>query len=354
MEWTAMKRNYTLSLWTIFGAVALIGALSAHAEADVNKLTKEIELRGIVGLAALIEAGKPEVPHIESGDSPASEPSALLFGRELLQAINGALQKGERSTVDEITSLLEISEWLKDEPAYGNLVIAHRALDVAGALTLKALGSDASPSDEVIVLASRVAKTTMEPLYRARVLDEELGTKLLSEQLASVAMDEREQTVRKLWKNLCFLGYSEANPAITRELDQAKQSIVQSLGSHADAFLSLGKTVPQNLLAPKTLQYTSTELLEARNLWFVSMASAPGNLSEIGSVIAYLDTAKKLPETTAGASKQLVEQAFANEWASLDVNGSPTIASRAADVAYRVRSGAPLDRDSTIRATEAP
>jgi len=139
-----MKSNYTLSLWRVIGAVALLGALSAHAAPDVKKLTNEVQSRGIVGLAALINAGKSEVPHIKSGDSSTPEAGALLFGREVLQAINMTLQKGGQSTVDEIASLLAIAAWLKDVPAYGNVVIAHRALDVAGALTLKALGSDAA------------------------------------------------------------------------------------------------------------------------------------------------------------------------------------------------------------------
>lgn len=346
-----MRSHYTCIRWTTVAFISLIGVLSVRAESQMETATKTLRSDGIIGVASLIEKGSVHVPRIGSGDSSQSDQIALAFGRELLRQINATMEAG-LTNPDIIDSLLVIGQWLKGEAGYGNLIISHRAFDVAGGLTLKTLGLETAPSKQVLDLAKRVAETTMEPSFRARVLDTELGTNLFSEQLAAVGPDDREQAIRKRWKNLCFLGYSEANPAITRDLGQAKESILESLGSKADAFVSLGKAAPKNLLAPQTLQYTSTELLEARNLWFVSMASAPGNLRDLASVLEYLNSAKKLPQTTADASKEVVEKAFSNQWASLDIKGNPAIANRVANIAYRIRSGVPLDRDSSISASE--
>jgi hypothetical protein len=318
----------------------------------METLTKTLKSDGINGVASLIEKGNLQVPRIGSGDHSQSDQIALALGRELLQQINATMGAG-RTNPEMIESLLVIGQWLKGEAGYGNVIISHRAFDVAGGLTLKTFGLETAPSKQVLDLAKRVAETTMEPSFRARVLDAELKTNLFSEQLATVGPDNREQAIRKRWKNLCFLGYSEANPEITGDLGQAKESILKSLGNQADAFISLGKAAPKNLLAPQTLQYTSTELLEARNLWFVSMASAPGNLRDLASVLEYLSAAKQLPQTTADASKEVVEKAFSNQWASLDIKGDPAIANRVANIAYRIRSGVPLDRDSSISASEA-
>lgn len=346
-----MKSHYTCIRWTAVALIALLGVLTVRAESEMETVTKTLKSDGILGLASLIEKDSIQAPRIGSGDSFQPDQTALAFGRDLLRQINVTME-ARGTNPDVIVSLLVIGQWLKGEAGYGNLIISHRAFDVAGGLALKTLGLETAPSKQVLDLAKRVAESTMEPSFRARVLDKELGTNLFSEQLAAVGPDDREQAIRKRWKNLCFLGYSEANPAITRDLGQAKESIVESLGEQADAFISLGKTAPKSLLAPQTLQYTSTELLEARNLWFVSMASAPGNLRDIASVLEYLSAAKQLPPTTADASKEVVEKAFASQWATLDIKGNPAIANRVANIAYRIRSGVPLDRDSSISASE--
>jgi hypothetical protein len=349
-----MKTNYSLIYFALPALVVLFGAHPVRAESDINGLSNVLKSSGASGLTSLIEAGGLGVPRIPSGDNSESAQTELLFGRSLLRYINLIAAKEGGNTLETIANLLVIGEWIKGDAAYGNLVIGHRALDVAGALTLKTIGAEATASEEVIALAKRVAETTIEPSYRAQVLDKELNTQIFSKQIASMGMNHREQVIRKLWKNFCFLGYFETNPANIPDLDKAKQSILQSLGDQADAFVYLGRTVSQRVLAPQTLQFTSTELLEARNLWFVSMASAPGNIGDIASVVEYLNTAKKLPKTEVGDSREAIEKAFTNHWNSFDAGGNPTIARRVASIAYRARSGAPLDRDSSITEHKIP
>ena len=349
-----MKSQHIDRHWIILAFAAILGVLPVRAQSDIEKLTKSLSNKGISGVATLVETGSLQIPHVGSGDNPESDQDALTFGRELLRRINAITKSSGSNQIDIITSLLAVGQWIEGEDAYGNLIISHRAFDVAGALTLKNLCSETVPSEKFVILARQAAETTIEPSYRARVLDAELGTRLFSEQLAAPETGDSEQEIRKLWKNLCFLGYSEANPEITRDLDQVKQVVLQRLGKQSNAIMSLGKTVPQGLLVPQTLQYTSTELLETRNLWFVSMASAPGNLRDVASVLEYLNVAKQLPRTTVNASKEAVEQAFSNLWSSFDLGENLTIANHVGNVAYRVRSGAPLDRDSIIAPPETP
>jgi len=348
-----MRSHYTCIHWTMVVFISLLGVLSVRAESDMNTVTKTLKSDGIAGVASLIEKGNIHVPRIGSGDNLQSDQSTLAFGRELLRQINATME-GEATNLDKIESLLVIGQWIKGEAAYGNLIISHRAFDVAGALTLKSLSLEAVPPKELIDLAKRVADTTMQPAYRARVLDKELGTQLFSEQLAALETEDREQAIRKLWKNLCFLGYSEANPSITRDLGQAKQSIVHSQGKQSEAFMSLGKTVPKNLLAPQTMQFTSTELLEARNLWFVALVSSPENRRSVSFVIDYYGVAKRLPALSSEIAPEDGRRMFAERLTAADPSANPTIAHRAADVIIRVKAGSPIDGDTNVRSNDKP
>ncbi len=348
-----MKTHYTLKHWTIVVLVSLLGVLSVRAESDIETVTKALKSNGIAGVASLIEKGNLEVPRIGSGDSFQPDQTALVFGRELLRQVNATMEVGG-TTPDMIESLLVIGQWLRGEAEYGNLIISHRVFDVAGGLALKTLALETPPSKEVIDLAKRVAETTMEPTYRARVLDKEPGTQLFGEQLSAIGPDAREQTIRKLWKNLCFLGYSEANPKIIGDLGQAKQSIVQSLGKKSEAFISLAKTVPRHLVAPQTLQFASTELLEARNLWFVALVSSPENRRSVEFVIDYYLAARRLPTLNAGIAPEEGRRVFAEMLTDANPSANPTIANRAVDVLFSVKAGVPIDGDSSIRAIEKP
>ena len=332
--------------------VSLLGVISVRAESNIETVAKALKSTGVYGVASLIEKGNLQVPRIGSGDNLQSDQSTLSFGRELLRQINATLEGGTTSP-DIVPSLLTIAQWLKGDAAYGNLIISHRAFDVAGALTLKTLSLEPA-SKESIDVAERVAEATMEPSYRARVLDKELGTQLFSEQLAALGADEREQAVRKLWKNLCFLGYSTTNPKIPRDLDQAKQSIVQSLGTQSEAFISLAKTVPQSLVAPQTLQFTSTELLETRNLWFIALVSSPENRRSVSFMLDYYRAAKVLPTLRAGITPEEGKRVFTEMLTDADPNANPTIAHRAVDVIFCVKHGSSIDGDTSVRENDKP